>query len=129
MDKKKRFFNYLINLCFFLYFLILLVERSLSVILSLTHKVNLFANGFNAYVYLLTFISIAGFIIYLSLRCRNNVKALFKMDTEISFKDLCIASGILLLSGMVHTEYTIPVIQFISYGILIIGILLKVIMN
>jgi len=30
---------------------------------------------------------------------------------------------------MVHTEYTIPVMQFVAYGILIVGILLKVILN
>ena len=127
--KNKSLFLYLINLSFFLYFLILIVERALSITLSLINGVDLFGNLFNIYTYSLVVVSFIGWLVYLLIRCRGNIKALFKKDDEVSFKDLCIASGILLLSGMVHTEYTIPVIQFISYGILIIGILLKVIIN
>lgn len=126
-DKKNNLIPYLINLSFFLYFLILIVERVISVILSLVHKVNLYGDAFNGYTYTLVFVSIIGWLIYLILKCRPAVKALFKHNDEISYKHLSIASGILLLSGMVHTEYTIPVIQFIAYGILILGILLKVI--
>lgn len=122
--------NYLINLSFFLYFAILLSERVISVVLSIVNGVNLYANAFNAYLYTLVFISIIGFIIYLLLKCRDNIKGLFQKPNEkMKFAHLSIASGILLLSGMVHTEYTIPVIQFVSYGILIIGLLLQVIIN
>ena len=127
--KHKNTLTYLINLSFFLYFLILIVERTLSVVLSLTNGVNLYADGFNGYTYSLVFLSIGGFIIYLVLKCRDNIKALFIRRENIDFKHLCIASGILLLSGMVHTEYTIGAIQFVSYGILIVGILLQVIIN
>ena len=129
MDKTTKTLTYLINLSFFLYFAILLVERVLSVVLSIVNGVNLYADGYNGYAYTLVFLSIAGWLVYLILFCRPNVKALFKFDEGVSFNRLCEASGILLLSGMVHTEHTIPVIQFISYGILIIGILLKVIVN
>ena len=128
-DKNTKIINYLINLCFFLYFLILLLERSISVILSFVHKINIFATPFSSYVYILIFVSIIGFFIYLLLRCRKGVIGLFKKQEEYPFIDLCTASGILLLSGMVHSEYTISIIQFISYGILIVGILLKVILN
>ncbi len=121
--------TYIINLSFFLYFIILICERVLSVVLSLVNGVNLYRDGFNGYTYTAVFVSIAAFIIYLLIRCRDNIKALFVKKEDVHFVDLCIASGILLVSGMVHTEYTIPVIQFISYGILIIGILIKVIMN
>ena len=121
--------TYIINLSFFLYFIILICERMLSVVLSLVNGVNLYSDGFNGYTYTALFVSIGAFIIYLLIRCRDNIKALFVKKEDIHFTDLCIASGILLVSGMVHTEYTIPVIQFISYGILIIGILIKVIMN
>ena len=129
MDKKEKTINYLINLCFFLYFLILLTERCISVALTFVNKIDIFASSFLAYVYILIFVSIIGFFIYLLLRCRKGIVGLFKKEAEYPFIDLCIASGILLLSGMVHSEYTISVIQFISYGILIIGILLKVILN
>ena len=127
MKSKEKLFPYLINLCFFLYFVILIVERVLSVSLSIANKVELFTEGFNAYTYSLVIVSLAGWLAYLLLRCRKAIVGLFKMDVEIPFIDLSIASGIILLSGMVHTEYTIPVIQFIAYGILIVGILLKVI--
>lgn len=128
-SKNNKTLTYLINLSFFLYFIILLVERIISVVLSIVNNVNLYSDGFNGYVYTLIFISIIGWLIYTLLFCRDNIKSLFKFNENITFHKICIASGILLLSGMVHSEYTIPVIQFISYGILIIGILLEVIMN
>ena len=129
MDKTTKTLCYLINLSFFLYFLILLGERILSVILSLTNGVNLYADGYNGYTYTLVFLSVIGWLICLITFCRPNIKALFRFDEKIDFTYLCIASGILLLSGMVHTEHTVPVIQFVSYGLLIIGILLKVVTN
>lgn len=124
----ERKLNYLINLSFYLYFLILIVERTLSVVLTFVNGINIFSNGFYGYTYVLVFVSFALWLIYLLLRCRKSIKTLFKPSEEYEYKDLCVASGLILLSGMVHTEYTIPVIQFISYGILIIGILLKVIL-
>ncbi len=127
-EKKKSLINYFINLCFFLYFVILIVERALSVSLSLINKVKLYGTGFDGFTYTLVFVSIFAFIIYLIVKCRPHIKALFVRNDELDYFHLCIASGILLLSGMVHTEYTTPVIQFISYGILIVGILLKVIL-
>lgn len=111
-----------------MYFIILLAERLISVIRSFSNGVDIFSNGFHGYVYILVFVSIISWCLYLLLKCRENIKYLFKPKEEISFNNLCVASGIILLSGMVHTEYTIPVIQFISYGILIVGILLKVIL-
>ena len=129
MDKKTRVLTYLINLSFFLYFIILLVERIISVVLSLTNGVNLYGDLFNGYVYTLVFVSILGWLVYLLIKCRDNIKCLFKLNEDINFQNICTASGIILLSGMVHTEYTIPVIQFVAYGVLIIGILLKVILN
>lgn len=111
------------------YFIVLLTERITSVIQSIINGVDLFGTPFNIFTYLLVFLSIAGWLVYLLVKCRDNIKALFKHSEEANFKPLCIASGILLLSGMVHTEYTIPVMQFVAYGILIIGILLKVIEN
>ena len=129
MDKQTRVITYLINLSFFLYFIILLVERILSVVLSLTNGVNLYGDLFNGYVYTLVFVSILGWLVYLLVKCRDNIKCLFKLNEDINFQNICTASGIILLSGMVHTEYTIPVVQFVAYGILILGILLKVILN
>lgn len=128
MDKTKRTFTYLINLSFFVYAFILIIERVLSVVLSLVNDVDIFAAGYNRYVYSIVFVSIAIWLIFLFTYCRANIKALIKIDEELPFDKLIITSGILLLSGMVHSEYTMSIIQFVAYGILIIGILLKVIM-
>ena len=126
-EKNNNLWTYLINLCFFLYFLILIVERAISVILSLTNGINIYGTRFDGYVYTMVFLSIAGFIVYLLITCRDNIKALFVKDEKIEFGHLCIASGIILLSGMHHTEYTVAPIQFVSYGFLIIAFILKVV--
>lgn len=120
---------YLVNGIFFLYCFVLLAERTISVVQSIVNGVDLFGTPFNIFTYLLVFLSIAGWLVFLLVKCRDNIKALFRPNEDVNFKPLCIASGILLLSGMVHTEYTIPAMQFVAYGILIIGILLKVIEN
>ncbi len=127
MKNKSKTLIYFINLCFFLYFVLLIVERSISVILSLTNNINLYGNAFDGYVYSLVFLSFIGFLALLILKCRTNIKALFKLSDDLRFDWLCIAGGVLLLSGMVHTHYTISGLQFASYGIWILGILLKVI--
>ena len=129
MKKSKKILNYLINLSFHLYFLILIVERLISVILSFVNGINIFSGLFSTYTYMFVFVSIGAWLIYLLLKCRESIKAIFVPNENLPYKDLCIASGIILLSGMVHTEYTISIVQFISYGILILGILLKVILN
>ena len=127
MKNKTKTLIYFINLCFFMYFVLLILERSISVILSLSNNVNLYRNAFDGYVYTLVFLSIVGFLVLLILKCRPNMKALFKPGEDLKFDWLCIAGGVLLLSGMVHTHYTISGLQFASYGIWILGILLKVI--
>ena len=120
--------KYIINLFFFLYFIILIAERTISVVNTFTNDLDIFENGFSGFVYILVFLSIIAFLIYLIIMCRSNITAIFKMNPDLNYFNLCIASGILLLSGMVHTNNTIPWIQFISYGFLILGILLQVIL-
>ncbi len=127
MKNKSKTLTYFINLCFFVYFVLLIVERSISVILSLSNNFNPYATAFDGYVYTLVFVSIVGFLVLLILKCRPNIKGLFKPSEYLRFDWLCIAGGVLLLSGMVHTHYTISGLQFASYGIWILGILLKAI--
>ena len=127
MKNKSKTLTYFINLCFFLYFVLLIVERSISVALTLSNGISLYGNVFDGYVYSLVFASIVGFLVLLILKCRPNIKGLFKPSDDLRFDWLCIAGGVLLLSGMVHTHYTISGLQFASYGIWILGILLKVI--
>lgn len=127
MKSKFKTLAYFINLCFFLYFVLLIVERSISVILSLSNGINIYGTAFDGYVYTLVFVSVIGFLVLLILKCRPNIKALFKPNEDLKFDWLCVTGGVLLLSGMVHTHYTISGLQFASYGVWILGILLKVI--
>ena len=127
MKSQSKTLTYFINLCFFLYFVLLIAERSISVILSLSNNINLYGTVFDGYVYTLVFVSIIGFLVLLVMKCHPNVKALFKPTEDLKFGWLGIAGGVLLLSGMVHTHYTISGLQFASYGVWILGILLKVI--
>ena len=58
--------------------------------------------------------------------CRDSVIYLFNVKNGVNLKNLAIASGIILLSGMIHTPNTMAWLQFISYGILIFGMLIYV---
>ena len=127
MKNKSKILIYFINLCFFLYFVLLIVERSISFALTLSNNINLYENAFDGYVYTLVFLSILGFLVLLIAKCRPNIKAIFKPTEDLRFDWLCVAGGVLLISGMVHTHYTISGLQFASYGVWILGILLKVI--
>ena len=127
MKNKSKTLTYFINLCFFLYFVLLIVERSISVILSLSNGIKIYGTVFDGYVYTLAFLSIVGFLALLIVKCQPNIKALFKSNEDLRFEWLCVAGGVLLLSGMVHTHYTISGLQFASYGVWIVCILLKVI--
>ncbi len=117
---------------FFGYFVVLLVERILSVSLSLSHGVPLYGTPFDGFVYTTVFLSIVSFFLYLFLRCRNALKGLVRYDDAtyeaIDFRRLVFAGGLLLLSGMVHTEYTVSGIQFASYGLYIVALLLQVVL-
>lgn len=129
MSKIARL-NYATLIGFFLYFIILIVERVLSVVQTFIHGVNILSNGFTMFVYLTIFASFAFFLIYLVTKCRKEMKYLFKPSNElenIDFRNLIIASGLILLSGMVHSEYTISGIQFAAYGVLIVGMIIYVI--
>ena len=56
---------------------------------------------------------------------RDFLKALLSDATPVNTKMICITIGVILVSGMVHTEYTIPGIQFASYGLLIAALVIK----
>lgn len=123
--------NYFINLCFFLYFIILLSERFSSLIISLLNKVGLFYSSsiFDIVSYILIYLSLFSSIFYIVYKLPNEIYALFKKEkaNDINYNNLLNASMILLVSGMMHSHYTISVIQFISYGFLIIACIIKVI--
>ena len=103
-DKAKLIF-------LLLYFLILTVERVISLVTSFTNG-HIF-NALDWYMTILTVLSIAGAYAFMLAKCRFN-------DADV-FGKLAVAAGILLLGGMVHTEGSIPPIQFASYGMILVS--------
>ncbi|MCR4743133.1 MAG: hypothetical protein K5866_09730 [Treponema sp.] len=117
----------IISWTFLIYFLVLLAERLQSIV-RVIKAGNFFESGFSRYVNILTCISIIGTIIMLAAFNGTFWRSLFTTDVIVNKNILCITAGILLLSGMVHTDFTIPGIQFASYGVLILGLILQTIL-
>lgn len=103
-DKAKLIF-------LLLYFLILTVERVISLATSFTNG-HIF-NALDWYMTVLTVLSIVVAYVFIIAKCRFN-------DADV-FRKLAIAAGIILLGGMVHTEGSIPPIQFASYGMILVS--------
>lgn len=127
--KKADVPAYLIHLLFFLYFVILAGERLQSLIRSFADPaVHAWGDGFNGYVYTLTILSLGVAAVYLLVRCRALFCAPFTRNAALHAKidrgALCVAAGIILLAGMVHTEYTIAPVQFAAYGALILAMVI-----
>lgn len=130
MDLRVGVSALVMNWLIMLYFIVLFAERVQSIVRSIKDKnVKLFGNGFNGYVYLAVFLSLAAFLVLLAVGNAWFLKSLFTMDmnvyNSIDYRMLSITAGVILVSGMVHTEYTIPGIQFASYGMLIAALFIK----
>ena len=113
LDKLKMIF-------FLAYFLILSVERIISLVAVFTGNLSKY-DALDWYMTALTLFAIFGAYVFMATKCHVSFKSLgsdFAEDNE-NYAKLSIAAGILLLGGMVHTEGTIPGIQFASYGMLL----------
>ena len=104
-DKAKMIF-------LLLYFLILTVERVISLVTVFTGDFSTY-DMLDWYMTILTVLSIVGAYAFMLAKCRFN-------DADV-FGKLAITAGILLLGGMVHTEGSIPPIQFASYGMILVS--------
>lgn len=103
----------LTNILFYIYFVVLFVERMQSLIRSYINKTYV-NDGLTVYMYVLTIVSVVATTIFLIVRHKS-----------IDYDMLCIAAGCMLFSGMVHTDYSIPPIQFVSYGSLVAAMALR----
>lgn len=112
--------------CFLFYFVILFAERVQSLIRScMDPAVRLLGSPFDGYVNLLTIGSLAAALILLVAGNCGFWKSLVDPTAKVNYTMLCVTAGVILLSGMVHTEYTVAPIQFVSYGCLILAMVLK----
>ena len=110
-----------------LYFLILTIERVISLVTVLTGDMGSY-DLLDLYMTALTVGAIAGAYTYMALKVRFTVKRYDNGKLSAApvpecetFGKLAVAAGILLLGGMVHTEGTIPPLQFAAYGMILIS--------
>ena len=125
MDTEKTRLTPWIAWCVLLYFVILFAERAQSVIRVLLDGTS-FATGFDAYVNTLTVLSLAATEALLVGWDGAFRRALAGRATP-DYNRLSVTAGVLLLSGMVHTEHTLAPVQFAAYGALIVALILRTI--
>lgn len=127
--KKALFLNKLISIGFLLYFLILVTERILAIIFSVNiggEYALINKNAAAITFYIITVISVVFGTLFFIKPLISIFKTLFSkhfFELEENIPQLIFASMVLLFSGMMHTGFTLPVVQFIAYGFLIIAML------
>ena len=130
-NKRKTICNRLKLIGFSAYFLILFIERLLAVILSPTHGEEYAlssGNGFNYFAYSVTAFSLlCGTVLFVRLLVGvgRAFGAKQEYSTDDHIKEWCVASAVLLFSGMMHTGFTLPGLQFAAYGFLIGAMVVK----
>ena len=127
--KNEKILSLLIIPFFALYFIILAAERVQSLVRSFADKsYSPFSDTFGTYIYMLAIASlVASFAILLFAGLYVLTSKKTYSRTFVTFL-ITVASGVILLSGMVHTEYTVAPVQFISYGALIVAMILKTVL-
>ena len=131
MNIKRQRFTFW---CIFLYFVILFTERTISVALSLYEQgYSLFNSWFGIYTYGLVIGAMGISLIMLLTINWPMLRALFSSDEKVyervNVKSYSVVIGVILAAGMVHTEHTLVWLQFIAYGILIIGLVVTTVNN
>lgn len=123
MDKNSTKVNKAISWFFLLYFVILFAERAQSLFKTVS-QVGFFPTPFDAFANITVAVSLCAALILLVFKSGLFFKSLF-LTVVPNYSILTIISGVILVSGMIHTECTIPGIQFASYGMLIIAMILR----
>ncbi len=127
MEKKKKKISLdLLKMLFLLaYFLILTVERMISLVTVFTGDFSAY-NALDHYMTLMTMLSVVGAYVFLAVKGKfalfkgeNGKRSLVPVSSPGSYKVLSISVGILLVSGMLHTHGSIPPVQFVSYGFIL----------
>lgn len=131
MVKRSRVF---MLWCILLYLLILTGERVNSLARSLWDpNINIFGSLYSICVYSAVIISLGASLLILIIFNRPFLAALFTREEKVHKKASAIRfsllAGVLLISGMVHTEYTMVIVQFVAYGFLIIALLVATASN
>ena len=107
---------------FALYFLILTVERIISIIVCFHGDMSRH-DALDYYMIALTIFGIFAAYVFAAVKYMKSVRGELNGKDKKSglFAILAISAGALLLGGMVHTEGSIPAMQFTSYGMILIS--------
>lgn len=101
-----------------LYFVILTIERIISLVICFAGDMARL-DALDYYMIAITILAVFASYIFVIVRFSGISKAGKPVDSENVFGNLSVAAGILLLGGMVHTEGSIPPLQFASYGMIL----------
>ena len=131
--KKNLMMNKMEIIGYLGYFIILFVERTLALILSINHGEDYSLASRNVLpfiTYSFTFISVLLSLIFLPKILIIFFKNLFskeELDFAPHYKYITVTSIVVLLGGMMHTGFTLGLLQFVGYGFLIISFLIRTI--
>lgn len=126
MEKSEHKMSVAISWLIMLYFIILFAERvqSMARVVYVGNK-GLLSSGFDSYVNVLTCCSLLATLVLLFVINRDFLRSLFDSSVVPDYSKLSITAGVLLVGGMVHSEYTIAPLQFGAYGALILAMVLR----
>ena len=126
MAEKDHRFSKVISWLTLAYFVILFAERAQSIVrIIIDDRIGMFDTGFDIYANIITIVSMSAAIFMLIVYNDGFFRSLFDGDTVPDYSMLAITSGVILVSGMVHTEFTIAPVQFGAYGALIVAMILR----
>ena len=118
--------NPAISWLFLGYFLVLFAERVQSLArICRTSFAALYRTGFDGFVDTLTVLSLVATVLLLAFGCKGYWQSLVNPAVIPDYSMLTVTAGVMLVSGMLHTEYTVAPVQFVSYGMLIIAMVLR----
>lgn len=107
-------------------FFILFAERAQSLVrISRSSFSDLYRTGFDGFVNTLTALSLVAAVLLLIFGNKGFWQSLVNSDVVPDYTMLTITAGVILVSGMMHTEHTIAPVQFASYGMLIAAMILR----
>lgn len=111
------------------YFLILFAERIQSLVRSFSDpSYRVFGTPFDRYVNILAILSLAATVVLLA-GFNGSFWASLAGSRDSDYRILTLTAGVMLLSGMVHTEYTVAPVQFGAYGMLIVAMVLQTVIS
>ena len=126
-NEKAGVFRYLFVLLVILYFLLLFGERTAAVVMGFTADEPFWTKDDPArwYAHIVTLASLIAAFIAAIVNGRA-FAFLFTRSAEcgkrISMRRMALMSGLVLVGGMAHTDFTLLALQFVAYGLFFIGL-------